>query len=128
MDQSGKEYTLEEAEQLFEQWRKDRKRRTPIPAELWKAAISLTGRYSTHKISRYLHLSYNELKHRAGKGKGSMVAGIPAPSRFIELDVLPATECTIEIEKRGGAKMKISIKGRNNLDLIEFGRAFWSNK
>jgi hypothetical protein len=128
MEQSEKEYTMEEAGQLFDEWRKERKRRTPIPEELWKAAICLTRQHSIQKVSKYLHLSYNELKLRAGKSNGNVVSKTPAASRFIELDVLPATECTIEIEKPGGAKMKISIKGRSDLDLMEFGRAFWGNE
>ncbi len=52
----------------------------------------------------------------------------PTPVNFIELDVMPTTECTVEMEKPDGAKMRVSIKGRNGVDIIELGKAFWSTR
>ena len=49
---------------------------------------------------------------------------------FIELDWqnnFPATECVIEMENGSGSTMRMSFKGRADLDLLELGKAFWAS-
>ena len=48
---------------------------------------------------------------------------------FIEITSLPALakqESVIEFEKPSGAKMKMIFKGKADMELLEFGKAFWS--
>lgn len=46
MKEGTKRYELKDVEGLFKAWRKQKKHRcSPIPVELWKAAISLTKEY-----------------------------------------------------------------------------------
>jgi len=47
---------------------------------------------------------------------------------FIELNAIPATEVTVQIERPDGVTMRVSIKDKGGLDIIELGRAFWSNR
>jgi hypothetical protein len=46
-----KDLTLEEVQLLFDQWRRERKRRTLIPQDLWNAAVSCAERYSLCTLS-----------------------------------------------------------------------------
>lgn len=103
---------LEEVRELFDQWRQTKKRRHPIPDALWKAAVSLTDRHSIHEVARYLHLNHNDLKARAQT---------IAPITFVELNPLAmAADCTIEIEKPSGERMRI----RGACNVIELARVF----
>jgi hypothetical protein len=112
--------TLEGVHALFDQWRKNKKRRDPIPAALWQAAVSLTTQYSINQVCRRLHLSYNELKART-QGHPLVPVTFNSPA-FIELDpVRVTTEWVIEIEKPSGERMKI----RGNCTMGELARAFW---
>ena len=108
---TGKNHpALEELKALFEQWRKNRKHRDPIPPSLWNAAFSLSDQYSLHEISTCLRLNYNDLKARTKER-----------SHFIELPAIPSDGCTIEIEKPAGEKMII----RGLYNVRELAREFY---
>ncbi|MDD5008577.1 MAG: hypothetical protein PHU49_09900 [Syntrophorhabdaceae bacterium] len=107
----AKEHTaLEQVHELFERWRKSKTGRDPIPESLWEAAVSLTGGYSVNRIARRLRLNHNDLKNRARN-----------QITFIELPVAKNIECTIEIEKPTGERMR--IKGSCNVTGL--AREFW---
>jgi hypothetical protein len=108
--------TLEEVHQLFEQWRSQKRRRDPIPPALWKAAVALSTKHSINEISRHLRLSYTELKARANNPKG-----VPSTPGFIELAAVSCRECTIELEKPTGERMRI----RGNFNVMELAHDFW---
>jgi len=104
--------SLEEVRELFDQWRQTKKRRDAIPDALWKAAVSLTDRHSVHEVARCLHLNHNDLKARAQT---------IAPMTFVELDPLTIpVDCTIEIEKPSGERMRI----RGSCNAVELARVF----
>ena len=109
---------MKKVQQQFENWRKNRKGRSPIPESLWEAAVGLYGEYRIGEISKTLRLEGRKLKKRilnAAERK-------PAPSpTFIELD-MPGlqprgAEWAIEMENADGAKMKIS---GNGLEMPDF--------
>jgi hypothetical protein len=58
--------TLEEVKTEFEQWRRDRKHRHPIPEHLWVMVKKLIGRYKPSKITQDLRLSYSDFKKKVG--------------------------------------------------------------
>jgi hypothetical protein len=126
MAEGTKRYALEEVERLFKAWRKQKKHRSsPIPAELWKAAISLTKEYSIFTVATCLRLDFNEFKKRIANKNAEEES---TPLNFIELNAIPATEVTVDIERPDGVTMRVSIKDKGGLDIIELGRAFWSNR
>jgi hypothetical protein len=122
--------TLEEVQRQFDAWRKARKRRTSIPALLWKAAVGLAGHYSTHRISKALRLNYAELQKRIDVARAAdNAAGSPLVD-FVECSI-PMTGgpgCLIEMEGRHGDKMRIFLAGQRALDLVSLGRSFWSRE
>ena len=106
----GKDQTaLEEVDELFERWRKGKSGRDPIPETLWEAAVSLMDGHSVNTIARRLHLNHKDLKNRAR-----------SQFTFIELPVATTVECTIEIEKPTGERMRI----RGNCNVAELAREF----
>jgi hypothetical protein len=112
--------TLEEVHELFERWRKGKRGRDPIPPVLWKAAISLAGQHSINRIARHLRLSHKELKIRI-EGYSVVPVRAPDPITFLELTALTGVECTIEIEKPTGERMRI----KGNCDVARLAREFW---
>ena len=121
---------LESVQYQFEKWRETRKgSRDPIPENLWLAAAKLCNQYSINQVSRALHLSYTALKKRIRGEKAVYRKKKSSSTCFIELDWphhFPAAECIIEMEDAHGSRMRMSFKGRADLDLLELGKAFWS--
>jgi len=130
MDQqfiSEEQPILEDVRQRFEQWRESRKHRTPIPDSLWEGAVGLCADQSIYRISRYLHLNYNDLKRRVHNAHPERFSEAVASSAFVELDLkpsLPETECFLEMEDKGGTKLKMHVKGQLCFDPLEFMREF----
>lgn len=128
--------TLEEVQRQFEEWRRNRGRREKIPPALWEAAASLSGQHSVYQISKRLHLHYRTLKNRVGSdGPGSAAAARkneeailgPSGRPFIELDMISPRgggEYLIEMEKPGGARIRMSFKG-SCPDMMGLSQAFW---
>lgn len=110
--------TLEEVKGHFEQWRKEKRRRDPIPPVLWDAAVALLRKHSINEISKHLHLSYNELKVHADNPP---VVSAPSPPAFFEFSALSCVECTIELERPTGERMRI----RGSCNVMELAREFW---
>ena len=121
--------TLEEILKRFESWRKTRRPRTPIPEDLWQAAICLCENNSIYEISKALHLSYTKLKERVSLSKAIASSESPSHPGFVELDFgqsNPVMECVIEMEEKNGCKTRMSVKGSAGCDLLELVRTFWS--
>lgn len=126
-----KQPTLVEVQQLFEQWRRGKKRRDRIPEALWEAAVSLSRHLSANRIAKLLHLNLTEVMdhirtYKEGDGMAAFIELDPsectAQAAMISLGA--AVECVIEMEKAGGAKMKICFKG-NCPDIAGLSKAFW---
>ena len=123
--------TLVEVQQLFEQWRRSKKRRDRIPAALWEAAVSLSRHLSANRIAKLLHLNHTEVMdhiraHKEGDGMPAFIELTPSACKA-QADMSlqgAAVECVIEMEKTGGAKMKLCFKG-NCPDVIGLSKAFW---
>ena len=114
---------LAAARQRCEHWRSTRSKPYRIPAPLWTAAVRCATKYGVYRTCRALGLDYNCLKRRV-----MAVAAPPiAPATFVEL--LPAgpngaAECVVEVERPGGAKLRIELRGRGIPDLADLARRF----
>jgi hypothetical protein len=123
--------TLEAVCQQFEYWRQTRKKRCPIPEQLWQAAESLYPKHSLYHISKALRLNYTDLKQRFEQKQTDF---IPPPidcGEFIELNVnspIAPAECLVEMEEPYGAKMRMQFKGGAGLDFLELGKLFLSRR
>ena len=122
---------LEEVRDQFEDWRRTRKnRRAPIPSHLWKAAVKLAGSYSIHSISKALRLNYSDLKERVDEHVvADRVKTLPAAG-FIDLGCSQRffeSECIVEVQKACGLKMKMSVRGKVDFNLLQLAKTFLTN-
>jgi hypothetical protein len=115
--------SLEQVRERFEEWRATREKRGRVPEELWDAAVDLTDRHSICVVSKTLRLDFNGLKQRVHKKRHGAETG------FIAFDLRPVSdeaECTIEMERPDGARMRVRLRGSAGLDLAQMLRGFWS--
>ena len=115
-------HNLKEVQQQFEQCRKTRKSRRPIPEHLWQAAVELAKQYSINHVARLLRLNHTALKEKveiSKKGNPTFVE-IPLP------DKISPFHWTVEMEKTSGAKLTMSCQGQGAFEaLVEMGKTFW---
>ena len=118
----------------FEQWRRTRKARSRIPEPLWAAAVKVAGTYGIHRTAKTLRVDYYALKKRAAGTPAVTASKAPAETggaTFLELppSVWPGpSECMLELEKAGGAKMRVHVKGVEAPDLAALSRSFWGSE
>jgi hypothetical protein len=120
--------SLEEVRDQFEDWRRTRKnRRDPIPPQLWKAAVKLAGSYSMHSISKALRLNYSDLKARVDQQFAADKAKALPAADFIDLGCSHnffESECIVQMQNVCGLKMKMSVKGKVDYNLLQLAKAF----
>ena len=112
----------------FKAWRDNRKHKSRIPEELWAAAVSLSDRYSIHRISKALHLNHTALSDRISACKANSTQ--PTDPCFIELPApqSPASECLVEMENRAGEKIRMHFSGAIGFDLLALSQNFWERR
>ena len=121
---------LEAVRRRFEQWRRTRSGRSPIPEPLWNAAVEMAGSYGLHRTAKALRVNYYSLKKRV-ECEAAVISGSPekdSSTTFIEL--APAVrsgscECTLELEAADGAKMRVHLTGAATPDLATLSRSFY---
>lgn len=124
---------LESVRRRIERWRRSREVRSPIPDSLWAAAVRMASAYGMNRTARTLRLNYYGLKKRVEQQEAGVVgaAGAEGEVPFIELAPLPSPgvcECLLELEKVGGARMRIQLKGIAMPDLAALSQAFWDGQ
>lgn len=121
---------MDRVHRRFQQWRRQRRGREPIPEGLWAAAAGVAREYGVNATSKALSLDFNKLKaHVNGKRGGKRRSSAPAP-QFLELVTGPhvgGAECVIELEGPRG-KMRIEWKGSAAPDLAGLGRMLWERE
>jgi len=115
---------IDEVRARFEQWRQTRRGKSPIPEELWSAAIEVARRDGVNRTAAALHLDGGKLKRRMMAAKS--VGRKAVPPMFVELMAsgTSRSEYTIELEGRKG-KLRIHCQGATAADLAELSRALW---
>ena len=123
MRSNSRALTIDEVRVRFEEWRKNRQGKSPIPDELWSAAVQLARKDGINRTAAELHLDGGKLKRliveKTTTGKSA--------SAFVELltpGAISIPECTIELEGRHGT-VRIQLKGASASDLAALSRALW---
>ena len=117
--------------QRFEDWRQTRRRRSPIPEDLWGEAVALARAYGMNRTAQALRLNYASLKQRLEAAVPTGSAVPPAKPAFVEL--VPTisvglAECTVELERPGEAILRIHLKRASMPDVEALARTFLSAK
>jgi hypothetical protein len=123
----AREGVLARTKQRFDQWRRTRKRRGPIPVELWHMAAEVATVHGVHSTARRLRLNSTQLR-RQMEALGKTEASQDGP-RFVELPCLaaaPVPECILEAEDQAGRKLRIHLKAAATTQAALLGRMLWS--
>ena len=108
----------------LQRWRQTRQHRCPIPEALWIASTNAARDSGLSRTARILSLDYYTLKKRLA----ALAPAATVESPFIELippSAAVGSECTIEMEHPGGARMRIQLKGAGVPDWAALSQAFW---
>jgi len=123
---------LQELRERFEDWRRTRRGKSPIPEPLWTAAAQLARSHGVCQTAQVLRLEYKKLKQLTEGGR--VRTRVPrrrasAAAAFMEL-VAPqpaaGAECLIELEGPRG-KLRIQWKGATAPDLAALSRVLWES-
>ena len=120
--------SLDALRRRFERWRRLRKAKSRIPDALWTSAVQAAGRYGLHRTTQALRLDYYALKKRVEDAATDNEPGREAATTFLELPVPVSggvSECVVELENPGGAKMRLHLKGGAVPDVTALARSFW---
>ncbi len=102
--------------------------RSRIPDTLWTAAVQAAGQYGLHRTTKALRLDYYALKKRVEDAATDREPDGEAAATFLELPTpvsAGASECVVELEDSGGAKMRLHLKGGAVPDVTALVRSFW---
>lgn len=110
----------------LQSWRQTRRHGARIPEDIWDSATRLARVHRPAAVAHALGLDYNTLRERIVSASPALRRK-PAEPAFVEL-LSPTpprfSECTLEIEDRHGAKMRIQLKSSEAPDLGAIGSAF----
>ena len=110
---------LRTARARFEQWRKTRTRKSPIPDELWEVAIHTARQEGVNQTAQQLHLDAGKLKRLLVNAEAGPTLKAASQPRFVELiaplPVAPSA-CVVEFESAQGSKMRIHWKAPTEPD------------
>lgn len=120
--------------QRIESWRSTRQKLSPMPAELWTAAVSLAREHGVSMTSRILGLSYGSLKDRvtgstapAGRGRRAPIGFVELPPGSLTSTSMPAV-AVLELWASDGAKLVVHLRDSADLDLPGLSEAFWRRR
>ena len=112
----------------IERWRGTRVKRSPMPAELWRAATELARELGVYRVARELGVGYESLKDRAG---ARSEPGVREAGAFVELagasllSAAPAAaRSEVELSDASGVKVVIRLDAGESVDVGEVLAAF----
>jgi hypothetical protein len=115
----------------IEHWRKTRKKRSPMPTDLWDAAVSIAREHGVYAVSRDLRLNHENLKKRVEGISGGRRNDGGGSSGFVELagsQLIGTSGVVVELVDGNGAMLKIRLPGCNGLDVRGLAQAFWNRQ
>ena len=117
---------IEAVRTQFEAWRSGRARKSPIPDELWLAAINAARQEGVNRTAQQLHLDAGKLKRLlvAADSRGRRAPRKPGFVELIAPAPASAPECLIEFESGSGSKMRIHWKAAVAPDWANLLRAW----
>jgi len=98
------------------EWRKDHSRQTPLPDDVWTAAVELARRHGVYRTARSLPIDYVNLRKRVNGAAPPTTVTRP---EFVEVLMAPTqpAACCIEV-------LRVPVTGA--VDLHQLFRA-WRN-
>ncbi len=110
-------------------WRRTRVKRSPMPAELWDAAIWLAQAGGTYATARALGVDYGSLARRVAEAQGGRGGRATSGPAFVELGGAPllgapAPAAVVELCATDGGRLVIQLGASMPLDVAELVQRF----
>jgi hypothetical protein len=107
------------AQNLFENWRRQKRGRDRIPDRLWQLAVKLCDRHTVHRVARWLRLNDTALRERARSAKRRRGArhrrpSAPAFVEWVSTTPTPLTGSALAeyvVELEGGPRIRVRGAG-----------------
>lgn len=121
---------VRELREQIAHWRRTRAKRSPMPAELWRAAVALARGGGTYPIARAVRVDYESLARRVAEAGASERGGAAVPAEFVELtgaQLLGASTASgpvVELTDADGVHVTIRLAGGARLDVAEVVHGF----
>ncbi len=117
-------------------WRRTREKRSPMPEELWQAAVVLARRHGVSPTVRDLNLNHSALKkrfqqavrRRQKNGSGPAGSFLEIAGADLSGAAMPRTGVEVELQGVDGAKLTVRVPASGNLDVGALAEAFWSRE
>jgi hypothetical protein len=129
--QAGRRINGRDLRTRIDAWRRERRRRGPMPEELWTDAVALAREQTVYGASRTLGVDYGTLKGRVAEAQGHDAQRQQAAHvGFVELvPPLPAVPAmtggtVIELSAADGARLTVRLPAGEGLDVAALVRAF----
>jgi len=114
----------------IETWRRTRKKRSPMPKELWRAAAVLARSHGVYRISEALRVRYETLRSWTAKSGPMKAKKQAAAAGFVEvaLPEPPAVDgAVVELADDDGAKLTIRLPAGTTVDVAGLASAWRSH-
>ncbi len=116
----------------IEKWRRTRKKRSPMPAQLWRSAAVLARCHGVYRISQALRVRFETLRSWTAKAAPLATKKQAAPAGFVEM-ALPVAAAevagpVVELLDGDGAKLTIRLPAHSSVDVSGLASAWWSRR
>ncbi len=125
--QSALPEDLQQAQNQFLVWRKQRQPGQRIPLSLWRLAVQLVRSHGLSRTATALGLDYYSLKKQV-----DTTASQPQPSApaFVELPAtcLVSKQARFELDNGAGASLRVQLVGYDATDIEALTCHFWKTQ
>ena len=112
----------------IERWRCTRVKRSPMPAELWRAATDLARGLGAYRVARELRIGYESLKDRLGvdgqRGSEEAPAFVAVDGAALFAPAPTTGHAEVEVSDASGLKVVIRLAAGQAVDWAAVVAAF----
>jgi hypothetical protein len=106
--------TLRSLQRRIARWRSTREGRARMPDPLWEEALDLAEDVGAYRAAADLGLCYSTLRRRLDSRQQEPTVPVEPPA-FVEWFTQAVNgavaECVLEVESRGGTRLRLEMKG-----------------
>jgi hypothetical protein len=119
---------VERVRRQIDRWRRNRERRSPMPARLWNEASLLARELGVHRVKSALGVNYESLKRRVGEAAASRERATAKGAGFVEVPgaylLGPASGPVVEVSDADGGRLTVQLGSGRDLDVAGLVEAF----
>ena len=121
---------IEELRNRIESWRATRRNGSPMPEDLWAAAVALAGKHGPYVVARDATVDYGALKLRVERVAERRQSEEASAVEFVEVAASRLLErretgrAVVELARRDGVTLTVRLEGGAGLDVVALAEAF----